>query len=62
MHLLYSPDEVRVAEAPMLAACEAAGNPDQLMRQAAYGLAVHIARPSPTGPRFRNRPWPGLKR
>lgn len=44
MHLLYSPDEVRAAEAPMLAACEATGNPDQLMQQAAYGLAAHIAR------------------
>lgn len=28
----------------MLAACEAAGDPDRLMRQAAHGLAVHIAR------------------
>ena len=44
MHLLFSPDEVREAEAPMLAACEAAGDPDRLMRQAAHGLAAHIAR------------------
>ena len=44
MHLLFSPDEIREAEAPMLAACEAAGDPDRLMRQAAHGLAVHIAR------------------
>lgn len=44
MHLLFSPDEVRAAEASMLAACEAAGDPDRLMRQAAHGLTVHIAR------------------
>ncbi|PWI28392.1 NAD(P)H-hydrate dehydratase [Pseudoglutamicibacter cumminsii] len=44
MHLLFSPDEIREAEAPMLAACEAAGDPDRLMRQAAHGLTVHIAR------------------
>lgn len=28
----------------MLAACEAAGDPDRLMRQAGHGLTVHIAR------------------
>ena len=44
MHLLFTPDQIRAAEAPMLAACEAAGDPDRLMRQAAHGLVVHIAR------------------
>ena len=40
MHLLFTPDQIRAAEAPMLAACEAAGDPDRLMRQAAHGLVA----------------------
>ncbi|MBB0970189.1 bifunctional ADP-dependent (S)-NAD(P)H-hydrate dehydratase/NAD(P)H-hydrate epimerase, partial [Dietzia aerolata] len=39
----HSVEVVRSAEAPLIAAAEASGDPDAVMRRAAAGLAHHTA-------------------